>query len=399
MVRPTIRHPTIHRPVTRRPLTAVFVLSGALALSACGSSDDDAPSANAATAAALQADIDDAVRTQPLQPSVIAQVERLATRLSWAGASGVIDRTSRTPASAKTAFRIGSLNKTFTSAATHRLVELGSFKLDDPIAPHLLPATAATLRERGYEPDRITVAHLLSHSSGIPNYQQAEYNAAALANPSRRWTRREQLLFALDRYPKVGAPGETFAYSDTGYNLLGEILEIKTGQTFGAALRSLLKLDQLGLKNTWMEADEPVPAGVSGFQHSYSATGIDLRNIDPTVDSFGGGGLASTVGDLTIFYRALMEGRVVSAASLTSMTTESVPGATGEGRGLFKVPLAAQSCWGHDSFWGSYAFYCPTSGASVVVANNLAVFDQQENANLGALGPALLERLIKTALK
>ncbi len=109
---------------------------------------------------------------------------------------------TKTPARAETAFRIASVTKTFTSAATHRLAELGLLKLDDPIAAHLLPETVATLRERGYETDKITVAHLLAHTSGIPTHESEQYTAAVLAEPGRRWTRREQFSSHSNGFPK-----------------------------------------------------------------------------------------------------------------------------------------------------------------------------------------------------
>lgn len=229
----------------------------------------------------------------------------------------------------------------------------------------------ATLRERGYEPDKITVAHLLAHTSGIPTHESPAYYAAVLAEPGGRWTRREQLLFAIDQFAKVGAPGQTFSYSDTGYCLLGEIIEGKTGTSLGASLRSLLDFSGLGLASTWMEASEAAPTLAAGFAHSYSETGLDLRGIDATVDTYGGGGLVSTVGDLTLFFRALLEGRVVSAASLASMLTPFGP--EGYGRGIFPLQQAGgQTCWGHGGFWGLTVFYCPASQVSVAVADNLA---------------------------
>jgi D-alanyl-D-alanine carboxypeptidase len=235
----------------------------------------------------------------------------------------------------------------------------------------LLPQTVATLRERGYEPDKITVAHLLAHTSGIPTHESPAYYAAVLAEPGGRWTRREQLLFAIDQFAKVGAPGQTFSYSDTGYCLLGEIIEGKTGTSLGASLRSLLDFSGLGLASTWMEASEAAPTLAAGFAHSYSETGLDLRGIDATVDTYGGGGLVSTVGDLTLFFRALLEGRVVSAASLASMLTPFGP--EGYGRGIFPLQQAGgQTCWGHGGFWGLTVFYCPASQVSVAVADNLA---------------------------
>lgn len=345
------------------------------------------PTSIAAQKLALQAAVQDVVRAQPLIPSMLVQIEHPAMALSWSGASGLVDRVSQAQAATETVFRIASVTKTFTSAATHRLAELGRLKLDDPIANHLLPETVVTLRERGYEPDRITVTHLLAHSSGLPNYDTPQYQAAVLADPGHRWTRREQMLFALDRFPKAGAPGETFAYSDTGYNLLGEIIERKTGTSLGAAYRSLLSFDRLGTRLTWLEAEEAAPDLPAGFAHAYADNGLDLRGIDPSVDAYGGGGLVSTVGDLTRFFRALLEGQVVQPQSLASMQTEFTPG-SGLGRGLFLLSADGQTCWGHEGFWGVGAYYCPETRVSVALAINLALTDEANQSN-PALSPFL----------
>lgn len=345
------------------------------------------PDSIAAQKIALQSGIEEVLRTQPLIPSVIVQVDHPAAGLIWSGAAGVVDRASQVPVGAETAFRIASVTKTFTSAATHRLFELGQLGLDDPIAAHLLPATATTLRERGYEPDRITLGQLLAHTSGIPNYDTPQYQAAVLADPGHRWTRREQMLFALDRFPKAGGPGETFEYSDTGYNLLGEIIERKTGLGFGAALRSLLSFERLGMRSTWVEADEAAPSLAAGFAHAYADVGLDLRGIDASADAFGGGGLVSTVGDLTRFFRALLEGRVVSPGSLASMQTEYAAG-SGLGRGLFLLSAGNQSCWGHEGFWGVGVYYCPESRVSVALTINLALTNEANQAD-PALSPFL----------
>jgi D-alanyl-D-alanine carboxypeptidase len=261
--------------------------------------------------AALQSGLAEYLRAQPLAPSVMAQVDNPSGALSWAGAGGVVDRTSATAVTPQTAFRIASVTKTFTSAAIHRLAEQGALGLDDAIGLHLAPETTQLLRERGYETDKMTVAHVLAHHSGLPDHDGAQYQQAVLADLSKRWTRRDQVLFGLDRFAKVGAPGATFQYSDTGYILLGEIIERKTGTHLGTAFRNLLKFDALGLTSTWMEAFEPAPAGLANFAHAYASNGLDLRVANATVDTWGGGGLVSTVGDLSKFIRALFEGRVV----------------------------------------------------------------------------------------
>jgi D-alanyl-D-alanine carboxypeptidase len=347
----------------------------------------------------LQSGIEEYLRVQqPLSPSVIAQVESPGGALSWSGASGLVDRSTGTKVTPQTAFRIASTTKTFTSAAIHRLAEQGLLRLDDSISRYLEPATTQLLSERGYATDKMTVTQLLAHTSGLPDHDSPQYQQAVLANPTKRWTRREQLLFGLDRFPKVGAPGEKFQYSDTGYILLGEIIERKTGVHLGAAYRRLLSFDALGMTSTWMEAFEPAPPGLANFAHAYGDNGLDLRVADATVDTYGGGGLVSTVGDLTKFMRALLEGRVVSPASLVSMQTASSL-APSVGRGIYLLTLGTQDCWAHEGFWGVGMYYCPASRASVALTINLAALgDLGENYdptlfNPATLAAALLERV------
>ena len=337
------------------------------------------PTSVQAQQATLQSAAVQFVREQPLVPSLIVQVESPSKNLRWRGAAGVIDRTGGVAATAQSVFRVASITKTFTSAAVHRLAEKGRLSIDDPIANHLLPETKATLLSRGYAVDAITVAHLLSHTSGIPDYVTLapEYFKAVLANPARKWTRQEQLKFALDRFPKQGEPGKTFSYSDTGYNLLGEIIEVKTGMSLGPSLRALLDFDRLGLSSTWMEFDEPVPTFInprSDFARPYGDNGADGLTVDASADTFGGGGLVSSVGDLNRFIRALFEGQVVSPQSLASMQTRLQPDSP-IGRGLFFLPLGSQVCWGHDGNWGGAMYYCPDTRDSVTLSMNLFLLD------------------------
>ncbi len=132
-----------------------------------------------------------------------------------------------------------------------------------------------------------------------------------------------------------------------------------------------------------MEASEAAFTSVAGFAHAYSETGEDLRGIDATVDTYGGGGLVSTVGDLTLFLRALFEGQIVSSASLASMLQS---GPNGYGRGIYTIEASNQTCWGHSGFWGAAIFYCPSSKTSVAVTINVAVTGDGSNP---AVTPAL----------
>jgi len=290
--------------------------------------------------------------------------EALAVRapgLRVAPASGLADTAAGTPLEADTPFRVASMTKTFVAAAVLRLVEEGELRLGDPIAEHLSAESLDVLRADGYDPDRITVRQLLQHTSGLYDYATDEdYETAALADPAHRWTRLEQLRFATEQGDPIGEPGEVFGYSDTGYVLLGEILERTTGATLPGAVRELVRFDDLGLDHTYWEILEPTPPDTPDRAHQYFGT-IDNIVLDASTDLYGGGGLVSTVDDLARFYRALFHGKVFDKpASLRTMTTPSRPGRDeGAAMGIYVVDAAGERCYGHRGFWGTQTIHCP----------------------------------------
>src|SRR5205809_483841 len=168
----------------------------------------------------------------------------------------------------------------------------------------------ALLRGGGYAVDAIHVRNLLQHTSGLYDYADDHaFQAFVVSHPRHRWTRAEQIQFAMTHGKPLFPPGTDFHYSDTGYILLGEILERVTGQGLGAAYRSLLHFDRLGLGQTYLETLEPKPPHAAPRAHQYLG-GIDTAGFDPSFDLYGGGGLVSTVRDLDRFHRALLTGQV-----------------------------------------------------------------------------------------
>ena len=109
-------------------------------------------------------------------------------------------------------------------------------------------------------------------------------------------------------------PGEGVSLSDTGYVLLGEILERRTGLGLAGSCRSLSQLEKLDLGLTYLETLESRPRAAQPRAHQYYET-IDSTGFDPTFDLYGGGGIVSTVDDLARFYRALLEGRVFKSTA------------------------------------------------------------------------------------
>lgn len=201
------------------------------------------------------------VAENPSLPGELLYVYAPARGVDVSLAAGVFDRESGRALEPRHGFRVASVTKTFVAAAILRLHAQGRIGLDDPIARHLPAEYVALLRGDGYAVDSITVRHLLTHTSGIHDYATDEqYFAAVIGEPMHRWTRMEQVRSAMAWGQPRFAPGAGYHYSDTGYVLLGGMLERLTGQPLPRALRTVLNLERLGLDETYMETKRSLPA-------------------------------------------------------------------------------------------------------------------------------------------
>jgi D-alanyl-D-alanine carboxypeptidase len=332
---------------------------------------------NAPQAARLDRVLRRFARAHPAFPGVAVAVE--APGLAWSGAAGVANQSSRGPLAPDATFRIASVTKTFTAAAVLRLMEDGKLALDDAIAKHLSAGTIAQLRRGGYDVGAIRVRHLLQHTSGIYDYaEDPAFQASVVGRPRHRWTRSEQIAFAMRHGKPLAAPGVKFHYSDTGYILLGEMLERESGGSLAAAYRTLLGFERLRLQQTYLETLEPAPGHLQPRAHQYLRT-IDTTHFDPSFDLFGGGGLVSTVGNLTRFYHALFAGHVFKhPATLRTMLGNPRPADLTElSMGIFAESIGPQTCWHHDGFWGTSVLDCPSAKVTIAVTVNQATdFDR-----------------------
>ena len=322
------------------------------------------------TAAQLRILVEEAVRESASIPGLVLHVEAPGRDLAVSVAAGVADRATGMPLTPDAGFRIGSNTKTFTAAAILRLVEQGILALDGPIADVLAPDTVDALRAGGYRPDAITVRELLLHTSGIYDYAtDPAYQAAVTAEPGKRWTRLEQVHFAMEVGTPVGEPGTVYAYSDTGYILLGEIIERATGTPLADAYRTLLDFDGLRLDATYLESLEPAPPGSAARAHQYLGT-LDASGADPSFNLYGGGGLVSTVDDLSTFYRALLRGDVYTEPD-TLDTMLEIPATNAEAQAamaIFRIDVADNTCWSHSGYWGTYVLTCPQIDVTIAAS-------------------------------
>lgn len=192
-----------------------------------------------------------------------------------------------------------------------------------------------------------------------------------LTHGRHHWTRAEQLRFAITHGKPYAPPGKEFHYADTGYVMLGEIIERTTGQPLGTAFRQLLRFKKLGLTRTYLESLEPRPQAARPRAHQYYQR-IDATGFDPSFDLYGGGGLVSTVDDLARFYRALLHGQVFDKrATLGTMLGKPNPRRiTDLGMGIFSNQIGGrggEDCWAHSGFWGITVIHFPASDVTLAL--------------------------------
>jgi len=375
-----------------RFVAILFCISSVSAVPVAGQAKACPAAEAAALSSSIQALLDSIVKARPDIAGAAVHVEAPRHCLSVSLAAGVSDRATGAKLSPDQPHRMASNTKTYVAAATLRLYEDGKIKLDAPISGLLSKESVETLRRGGYDPDKITVRHLLTHTSGIFDYaMSAPYQEAALGNPKKRWTRAEQVRFAVDHGQPYGAPGTVFKYSDTGYILLAEIIERLTGQPYAAAMRSLLGYAKNGWKSTWLETLEPAPAGVLDRAHQYIGA-MDTYSFDPSIDLYGGGGLVANPRDMAAFTRALFEGKVYrKQETLDVMLSQpALPTERTYRYGIYSRNVGGVTAYGHTGFWNTFSFHIPDLDLTVA-----ASLTQQEKAY--DVGAALLAGVVERA--
>ncbi|PTL76274.1 serine hydrolase [Vitiosangium sp. GDMCC 1.1324] len=196
------------------------------------------------------------------------------------------------PNTPDTKFRIGSITKQFTAMVIMQLAAEGKLKLDDKITTHLPDYRKDT-------GDRITIAQLLNHTSGIPNYT----TPAFFKNDSRNPVTVADFMKKFCSGDLEFEPGSKWAYSNSAYFVLGAIIEKLTGQTYAQALQQRI-FDPLGMKGTGYDVSETLlPKRASGYE-SRPGGYVNASYLDMTIP-YSAGSLYSTVEDLYRWDRAL----------------------------------------------------------------------------------------------
>jgi len=265
------------------------------------------------------------------------------------------------PNTPTTKFRLGSITKQFTAASILLLEERGKLKLEDPIKMYVPDAPSAW--------DRITIFNLLTHTSGIPNFTSlAEYKTLQLSDSPPVKT----IATVRDR-PLDFFPGEKMSYSNSGYILLGYVIEKITGASYERFVRDNI-FTPLGMKDSGYDSNSAIierrAAGYMPSPDGPSNAPINAGYIHMSVPH-AAGALYSTTEDLLRWEQGLFGGKVVSAASLKKMTT---PFKNNYALGVVVQTAGGRTVINHgggiDGF-NTFLAYYPDDKLTVVVLSNI----------------------------
>lgn len=269
-------------------------------------------------------------------------------------------------------FRIGSMTKQFTAVAVLMLVEQGRLVLADPITRFLpdYPTHGRT----------ITVEHLLTHTSGVPSFTSL---------PAWRPLAREdltlgELIDVFEDEPLEFEPGERWKYSNSGYVLLGAIIEKVSGLTYEAFLQEHV-FDPLDLKHThYGSTSRVIPRRVPGYGAGPDGAFVNAAYIS-MAQPYAAGGLVSDVDDLAAWNRALLGGTLIARETLEKAWTAHVlpdGSSTGYGYGWSIGERAGRRTVHHDGDIDGFAadgILFPEQGLFVTILTNSDVHERRPN--------------------
>ena len=281
---------------------------------------------------------------------------------------GVTDPVTGAPLTIGHAHRIASCTKSFVAASVVSLAAEGLVDLDGPVIDAVSSDIAALLAR--YEHGRdITVRQVLQHRSGLVDHTMFPEFGEAITSA---WTPQRQLSIAVEK-PALFAPGVAFSYSDSGYVLLGQLVEHVRGLALADAVRAGAALDPRTTPSLHWELLEPAPEGLERAHQLFE--GHDTHDWSPTFDLFGGGGLVSTLPDLCTWWSGWFGGlhgtvdpHTAGAAPALAVDGTPFPGGDRVGLGMFGREVEGRTVWAHGGFWGLETGHVPDLGVSYALS-------------------------------
>jgi CubicO group peptidase (beta-lactamase class C family) len=211
------------------------------------------------------------------------------------------------PNTSTTKFRLGSITKQFTAASILLLEERGKLKVEDPVKKYMPNAPAAW--------DKITIFHLLTHTSGIPSFTSFSDFESKEAQPMTP----EKLVAWFRDKPLEFEPGEKWNYSNSGYILLGYLLEKISGQSYSDFVQQNI-FTPLGMKDSGYDSNSAIIAHRAAGYAPGNDGPVNAGFVHMSIP-FSAGALYSTTEDLLRWEQGLFGGKVLKPESLAKMTT------------------------------------------------------------------------------
>ena len=276
-------------------------------------------------------------------------------KIIYEKAFGLANKEWNVPNTLQTKFRIGSLTKQFTAAAILQLAEAGKLNLDDKLSKYFPDFPKA---------DSVTIHMLLNHTSGIKSYTNMPkfMSIATLPYP------KDSVVAFFKNEPYEFSPGTKWNYNNSGYFLLGYIIEKVSGQSYSEfVLRNLIR--KAGLENT---AVDRLDSLLLNRAQGYSKTSTGWRNANYVSMElpYSAGAIVSTIQDMYAWNKALYSGKIISPAMLTKMTT---PYMNKYGYGLGIDSLDKHKRIGHSGGipgFLSYDGFFPIDNIHIIVISN-----------------------------
>jgi D-alanyl-D-alanine carboxypeptidase len=232
------------------------------------------------------------------EPGAAIRVDRDGKTILRKG-YGIADLKQNVPITPTTAFHVGSVTKQFTAVAILKLVEQGRLSLSDPVA-RFIPTISGTF----------TIEQLLTHTSGLRSFSQA----SGFTYWSRLRIAPTQILSVIQAEPRSFPPGLGWEYSDSGYFILGLVIERVSGKSYSRFIEDMI-LSPLGMKNTRVDDSAHAIRGMSAGYVINAGTYERAPYINMSVP-YSAGAITSTVDDLAIWDRALYGERLIGRALL-----------------------------------------------------------------------------------
>ncbi len=265
-----------------------------------------------------------------------------------------LDGAEKKPASAATRYRIGSVSKLFTAVMIYQLVERGKLKLTDTLDKFFPQIPNA---------GKITIEQMLAHRSGIHSFTGDPDFPTWLAKPQTR----DQMLAVIARGKPDFEPGEKMAYSNSGYILLGYIVEKAGGKPYQDQLKEKITA-KIGLADTYLGTGGLDAGKNESSSYKFLGDWKPETETHPSIPQ-GAGALVSTPNDLVRFIKAVFDLKLISQESLDRMTQNKM--------GMFAFPLDGKTFYGHngriDGF-DAIVLYLPEEKLAIAYASNGTVY-------------------------